>query len=102
VRTPIRLCAAEAVIEGLPLRVELPGRPPLAVFKVGSAYYATDGTCTHGNARLTDGCQQGATVRCPLHGGAFDIATGRPVAPPCRMPLATHPIAVSDGAVFLL
>ncbi len=97
----VRLCAAERIVEGLPLAVEVPGWPPLAVFRVGDGYHATRNQCTHGRARLTDGHQAGATIVCPLHAGAFDIASGAAVALPCEVPLRTYAVERHGDTLFL-
>ena len=36
---------------------------------------------------------------CPLHGASFDIRDGRVLGPPALVPLATHPVRVTDGMV---
>ncbi|NNL85279.1 MAG: Rieske 2Fe-2S domain-containing protein, partial [Myxococcales bacterium] len=61
----VRLCESSAVAEGTPLRVEVDGYPPLAVYRVGSDYFVTDDTCTHSNASLSEGEQEGSTIVCP-------------------------------------
>jgi len=98
----LRLCAAAHVIEGLPVKVSLPGRAPIAVFRHGENIHVTDAHCTHGQALLTEGHQAGRKVRCPLHGGAFDIRTGQPLAAPCTAPLRTHRTCVIEGNVVLV
>jgi nitrite reductase/ring-hydroxylating ferredoxin subunit len=72
------------------LRVELSGRPPIAVFRVGTEYFVTDDTCTHGDASLAEGEVIGVEIECPFHQGAFDLRTGRPTARPCSVPLRTY------------
>jgi hypothetical protein len=39
----------------------------IALYTVGSEVYATDNTCTHGQARLCDGFLEGHEIECPLH-----------------------------------
>lgn len=97
-----RLCAADRVIEGLPVKVSLPGRAPLAVFRHADRILVVDANCTHGQALLTEGHQSGWQVQCPLHGGAFDLRDGRAIAAPCRTPLRTYCARVIDGNVVLV
>jgi naphthalene 1,2-dioxygenase system ferredoxin subunit len=52
----------------------------LALYTVGDAVYATDNTCTHGQARLCDGFLDGHEIECPLHPGKFDVRDGRPTS----------------------
>ena len=87
--------------EGDRAMVTLPGRAPIAVWKVESEVYVTDDTCTHGQASLVaDGALDGCIVECGLHFGAFDIRTGEAVTAPCSQPLRTYPVEIVDGNVF--
>src|SRR3546814_20264022 len=61
----------------------------------------TANTCTHGNAQLTDGYQDGATIECPYHGGAFDIPSGAATTYPCQIPLKTYEVTIEDGWVTI-
>jgi nitrite reductase/ring-hydroxylating ferredoxin subunit len=40
---------------------------------------AVDDRCPHMSAPLSQGALEGCVVDCPLHGGRFDLATGRTV-----------------------
>ena len=97
----IRVCRIEEVKEGEPFAVLLEGFPALAVYNVEGSYFVTDNTCTHGNAMLSDGYQEGGTIECPFHGGAFDIATGEPTAFPCQIALTTYRTSVEDGWIII-
>ncbi|HYH19944.1 MAG TPA: non-heme iron oxygenase ferredoxin subunit [Azospirillum sp.] len=95
------LCEVSDVAEGAAKRIDLPERPPLAVFHLPTGLFVTDDTCTHGLASLSEGEIDDGVVECPWHQGAFDIATGKPCGAPCTIPLRTHRVVVSDGKVFL-
>lgn len=95
----IKLAKVEDVVEGTPVAVEPPGLPELAVYRIGDDYYVTSNLCTHGNAMLTDGYQDGAVIECSIHGGTFDIRTGEARAFPCKLPLRTYKVTVEDGYV---
>ena len=92
-----RLCQASQVEEGVPLRVASDDVPPLAVYRVGDAFYVTSDVCTHGKASLCEGTQDGTSIECPSHGGVFDIRTGEVMRFPCRIPLKTYPAVIADG-----
>lgn len=83
------ICPVHAVRENAPIKVEVEGLPPLAVFLAGSSYFVTADKCTHGGGSLSEGAQDGTQVECPLHGGVFDLSTGQPMRFPCRVPLRT-------------
>ena len=95
-----RLCRAADVPEDGGLRVELPGRAPVAVFRVGAEFFATDDRCTHGEGPLSDGTIMGEEIVCPFHMGAFCLRTGEPTAPPCVEPLRTYALVIRDGDIF--
>lgn len=89
---------------------DIPERSPLAVFvgpwaialyRVGDQVYATDDTCSHQGASLSEGWYEGFTVTCPAHGGQFDIRTGQAVRMPAVSPIATWPTSVRNAVVFI-
>lgn len=73
----------------------------IAIYNIGGAFYATDDGCTHELAFLSEGLIDGNAIECPLHGGKFDIATGRAIAPPCTANLKTYPVK-RDGSAILV
>lgn len=96
------LCNTGDVPAGESRRIELPGRPPLAVFNLDGTIYVTDDTCTHGDASLCDGeiDTDDGVVECPYHQGAFEIATGRPAGAPCTVALRVYPVEIRGEAVY--
>jgi len=62
--------------------VRLPYPPfDVLVTLVGNDAYALEDACNHAGASLSEGGREGACVTCPMHGYAFEIATGRLVRP---------------------
>ena len=101
VTTEVRICALDDVDEEEGLRVELPGQPPLAVWRVGDTPYVTDDTCTHGQASLTrDGMLDDFVIECGLHQGAFDIRDGSIDSAPCTVPLRVYAAFLKEGIVY--
>lgn len=74
----------------------------LAVYKSAGKVYVTDDLCTHGMVALTGGDLEGTTIYCPLHGGAFDICTGKALEKPCTVALKTYPVVVEGDDIFCL
>ncbi|CAG9243229.1 Ferredoxin CarAc [Paraburkholderia unamae] len=74
----------------------------LAVFRVKGEFYVTDDLCTHGMVALTGGDLEGTTVYCPLHGGAFDVCTGRATEKPCTTPLKTYQVVMEAEDVYCM
>ncbi len=74
----------------------------LAVYKVDGQVYVTDDMCTHGMVALTEGDLEGTTVYCPLHGGAFDICTGKATEKPCVTPLTTYKVVIEADDIYCM
>lgn len=99
----IFLCKKEEIGEGGMRQVCPKGMDAeLAVFKVEGKVYVTDDLCTHGMVALTGGDLEGTTVYCPLHGGAFDICTGKATEKPCTTPLKTYEVVLESDDVFCM
>ncbi len=75
------------------------GGQPVAVYRIGDAFYATAAICTHAEADLTEGRLEGTRVVCPLHGARFDVISGRVLSPPASRPLRTFATRVAGGRV---
>jgi p-cumate 2,3-dioxygenase ferredoxin component len=96
------LCYAEDVVEGSIRQEFLPDGTLIALYKVDGVIYATDDTCTHGGASLSqDGSLKGKVVECTWHNGAFDVTTGAPCASPCAVALKTYNVQVVDRLVLI-
>lgn len=64
-------------------------------------FHATDGYCTHETAHLADGLVMGDLVECPKHNGRFNYKTGEAKRVPACVNLATYPVKVDAGKVYL-
>jgi 3-phenylpropionate/trans-cinnamate dioxygenase ferredoxin component len=64
-------------------------------------YFATDGLCTHEQVELADGFVSGAIIECPMHNGRFDFTTGEAKGAPACVNLATYPVKVEGGRLFV-
>lgn len=79
--------------------VEAAGRT-LALFNVEGRFYAVDNTCAHRGGPLGEGELDGTIVRCPWHAWRWDVTTGANANNPA-LKLASFPVAVEDGVVFV-
>jgi nitrite reductase/ring-hydroxylating ferredoxin subunit len=82
-------------------RIDLTNRPSIAVYNVAGTLYATDDTCTHGDASLADGEIDGEEIICPYHAGAFNIRSGLATSGPCEAPLTTYAVTLEAGVYYL-
>ena len=53
--------------------------------------------CTHAYASLADGYIEGDIIECPLHGGCFEIKTGKVASAPATEDLRTYPVQSGRG-----
>ncbi|HTJ92794.1 MAG TPA: non-heme iron oxygenase ferredoxin subunit [Pararobbsia sp.] len=82
--------------------VTVPAEPPIAVFRVGNACFATAETCTHATFSMAGGfVDDDCTVECELHGAVFCLRTGAVLKGPASVALATYPIKIEDGVVYV-
>jgi p-cumate 2,3-dioxygenase ferredoxin subunit len=98
----IAVCPSHELLEGEMKNAQLPDGTRVALFNVNGAFYATQDTCTHEDASLSDdGLVEGEQVICGWHFCGFVIATGAAVASPCNEPLRTFPTRVIEGMVHV-
>src|SRR5829696_2987986 len=95
-----RLAAVGDIPDDAPLETGV-GTLPLALYKVGDEIYCTANLCTHAEAFLSDGYLDGYEIECPLHGARFDIRDGRVLCQPGDRDVATYPVKVDGGDVFV-
>ena len=72
---------------------------PVCLININGEYHALNDTCTHQDASLSDGEVIGDEIECPLHGGAFAIRTGQPVAFPVVTPVEVYQVRVVGDEV---
>ncbi|WP_120502557.1 non-heme iron oxygenase ferredoxin subunit [Roseovarius sp. EL26] len=72
-----------------------------AIYNTEKGYFASDLMCTHEEQSLEDGMVIDCVIECPLHGGRFDICTGKALSAPCTTDLVTYPVKVEAGRVFI-
>lgn len=73
----------------------------IAIYRLGSDYYATSNICTHAFAMLSDGYVEGDCIECPLHQQLFRIATGEAVEGPAEEDLKTFPVKVEGEDILV-
>ena len=91
-----RVGAAADFEEGRVREVRV-GDRRLAVGRAGGALFCVDEACPHAGGSLARGTLQGGRLVCPVHGFAYDVASGR-----CEddvAPVAVHPVREGDAGV---
>jgi 3-phenylpropionate/trans-cinnamate dioxygenase ferredoxin subunit len=95
-----RACALADVPADEAVAVTL-GRYEIAVARDGDEVFAIEDLCSHAAVALSEGEVEGCTLECFLHGSRFDLRTGKPIGPPATEPVATFPVEVRDGDVYV-
>ncbi|HTC18965.1 MAG TPA: non-heme iron oxygenase ferredoxin subunit [Stellaceae bacterium] len=75
------------------------GEREIALYNIDGAIYATDNLCTHAFAFLSQGWLDGDCIECPLHGGRFEVKTGKGLGPPINDDLKTYKVQVAGEDV---
>ena len=82
----VEACDLGLLVPGDVLRFEHAGHT-YAIYRTQiGQLFASDGFCTHGERRSSDGFLQGTCIECPKHNGRFDIRDGSVRRPPPRRP----------------
>ena len=113
---PIAVVSLAELPEGGMRRIAASGREILLV-RQGDKVYALRNTCPHQGARLSDGVlscarvagavgeyrsRQGeAIVRCPWHNWEYCVTNGAALHDPQHVRVATYPVTVENGQVFV-
>ena len=91
----------ERLPPGSVVGIELDGRD-LALSNVDGNIYCTDNVCTHAYALLSDGLLEGSVLECPLHGGQFDVVTGKALCAPVTEDLVVYQTRTIDNQIEVL
>lgn len=96
----VEACAAADVDEEDLLACDC-GDRRIAIYNTGEGFFATDLMCTHEEQSLEDGLVIDGVIECPLHGGRFEICSGKAISAPCTVNLQTYSVKVEAGQVFV-
>jgi nitrite reductase/ring-hydroxylating ferredoxin subunit len=94
-----RACPLASLTDGEPHGVKL-GEQNVALYKVDDKVFATDNVCSHAFALLSDGFLDGHVIECPLHGGMFNVQSGRCEAGGYN-DIRTFQVDLRDGEVYV-
>lgn len=86
----VRVCKADALKPGEAMRFE--AARPIAIFRIGEEFLATDDTCTHAKSSLAEGYIEGEAVECAFHGARFCLRTGKALSLPATQPIRTYAV----------
>ncbi len=72
-----------------------------ALYRIGDTIFAIEDRCSHDDGPLAEGRTEGCQVICPRHGARFDITTGKALSMPATEAVATYPVKIEDGSVYI-
>jgi naphthalene 1,2-dioxygenase ferredoxin component len=75
------------------------GNLDVALYNIGGQIYATHNVCTHADALLSNGWLDGDIIECPLHGGRFEVKSGKGLGPPIVCDLTILPVRIEGNKV---
>jgi nitrite reductase/ring-hydroxylating ferredoxin subunit len=112
-----RVCAADELAPGEKRRVMVGKRPIALCRSAAGEFFAVSDNCPHQGASMCLGALDGAIVadapgayrlerpgevlRCPWHAWEFDVRTGESLFGERNFRLASYPVDVVDGEVFV-
>ena len=95
---PVELPSALAPGEKIAVRIM---DREILICRVKADYYAVANRCTHSAWPLSGEPVEGLEIVCTLHGARFDLRDGCPTSGPARNPLATYPIELRNGQLYV-
>ena len=99
--TWIKVASVGDVPEGSTLLVEAGGEP-ICLYNLAGTICATQDTCTHAQASLSEGFIEGELIECPLHQAMFDVRTGKAMCPPATEDLRVYPVRIEGDDISVL
>jgi len=90
----------DSIIEGKPVKLTKNGKD-VCVARVGNEVFAIEDNCSHQDAALSEGEQNGYKIECWLHSAEFDLRTGDALTPPASQAVKTYPVLVDGNNVVV-
>ena len=94
----VKVATLSELPAGTGRQVQVEGRA-VAVFNVGGAIHAINGSCSHRGGPLGEGQLDGSVVTCPWHGARFDVTTGAVLSPPAPTNADTYRVSLDADAI---
>ena len=90
----------ESIVEGKPVKLSKNGKE-ICVARVGNEVFAIEDNCSHQDAALSEGEQNGYKIECWLHSAEFDLRTGDALTPPASRPVKTYQVSIDGNNVVV-
>ena len=96
----IDVIAESALAEGEHVVVDVDG-VDVALFNLAGQFYAIEDVCSHDGTEIASGELDGDEIVCPRHGARFCVKTGAVKCAPAYEDIASYPVKVADGRVWV-
>ena len=96
-----RVGPAAELAKGSVITTEIDGVEIAVVHADDDQFYAVRDECSHAAVALSEGEVDGCALECWLHGSRFDLRTGEPSGLPATEPVATFPVEIRDGDIYV-
>ena len=73
----------------------------IVLANVDGQYYVVTDLCTHAECPLSDGDLDGEVLKCPCHGGQFDVRARAVVGPLANEPLTLYAVRVEGDDILV-
>jgi len=90
----------DSIVEGKPVKLSKNGKE-VCVARVGNEVFAIEDNCSHQDAALSEGEQNGYKIECWLHSAEFDLRTGEALTPPASQAVKTYPVLLDGNNVVV-
>lgn len=97
----VRACGANDVEAEDLVRFDYGDRTFAVYRSPDDEYFCTEGLCTHEQVHLADGLVMDYEIECPKHNATFDYRTGEAKRAPACVNLATYPVKIENGSVWI-
>ena len=96
----IKACSIDSLGQGEMFSFDH-NKKKLLLTNMNGKIFATDRTCTHAEADLSNGILTENGLTCPLHLSVFNMDDGTPQNPPAENPLQTYRTKIEDNTILI-
>jgi len=96
----IKACSIDSLGQGEMFSFDY-NKKKLLLTNMNGKIFATDRTCTHAEADLSNGILTENGLTCPLHLSVFNMDDGTPQNPPAENPLQTYRTKMEDNNILI-
>ncbi|SFX21071.1 Rieske (2Fe-2S) protein [Marinospirillum alkaliphilum] len=97
----IQVCKDDELVDGQFRIVENEDGDEVLVARAEGELLAVLNECSHDRRGFDGGCIEAGLLVCPRHGARFCLRTGKALTPPAYTDIATFPVKVEKGIIYV-